>query len=64
MSERLNKTIKKKAAVSAAFWADKPKMTSQELSAIDAFARKKTEQIDKAFSGYDMDAAIKKASKK
>jgi len=64
MSEKLNKTIKQKVSDSTAFWAGKPKLNSEELAAIDAFARKKTEQIDKAFSGYDLDAAIKKAAKK
>ena len=61
ISDSLNTIVKKHISDSTSFWAGRPKLNEKELTAVNDFAKKKGEELDKIFVGFDLDDAIKKA---
>jgi hypothetical protein len=64
ISEKLNTIVKKHVSDSTTFWAGRPKMNEKELTAVNEFAKKKGEEVEKVFVGFDLDSAIKNANNK
>lgn len=67
-SKRLNGQLEKQIEEAKAFWKDKPRMTDEQLDAVDQFANKKSELFDKALNSSEkvekVDAMYQKALKK
>ena len=48
--EKLNKIVQQHVESSTAFWAGKTKLSQEELTAIETFAKKKGKGLDEFFS--------------
>jgi hypothetical protein len=62
--KRLNNIVKEHVTKSTSFWAGRPKLNEKELTAVNTFAKKKGEVLDKTTSSFDIDLAIRNARKK
>jgi hypothetical protein len=58
LKDKLNSIIQKQITASTEFWAGKPKLTKEELSAVESFAKRKGNALDEFFSVEENKNAI------